>query len=71
MQALFRCVDVQAQYQAFVHAVVTAQPKSAIALSSTRVSEPFNRRGSRCETLVRPLNTGPAPVLWQERSRSQ
>jgi len=46
IQALFSCVGRQAQYQAFVRfAVASGAAHIAIALDSTRVSEPFTRRG--------------------------
>ena len=58
--AQFSCVVLQAQNQAFVRfAVMSSAAQTAIALHSTSVLEPFNRRGlSLSRTAVRPAYAG-------------
>src|ERR1700738_3275154 len=69
------CVDIQAQYQAFVRFAVGSSTALAIALDWTCVLEPFNRAGSRFENSgLHPYTYGassPGPMLWAERSRSR
>ena len=68
------CVNLQAQYRAFVRFAVESGTASAIALDWTCVLEPFTRRALVSRTLAPTRYYGgsnPGPMLWSERSRSR
>ena len=68
------CVNLQAQYRAFVRFAVESGTASAIALDWTCVLEPFTRRALVSRTLAPTRYYGgsnPGPMLWAERSRSR
>jgi hypothetical protein len=61
------CVNLQAQYQAFVRFAVESSTASAIALNWTCVLEPFTRRALVSRTLASPVPSygasNPGPTL--------